>query len=236
MNLRVRSYQKELLDQDDIPLNDLIQNLKELEVVNTRLGGHSVTLDGFKELVGERRNISVCEVGSGGGDNLVAIEKWCDQHGVAVRLQGIDIKSECIEFARAKHLLGSATFMVSDYKKVSFPDKPDIIFSSLFCHHFTDEELIFQLKWMRENSRVGFFINDLHRHSLAYHSIKLLTSLFSRSYLVKNDAPLSVARGFTKQDWHRLLSAAGITNCSIVWKWAFRYLVVYRHEGSATDI
>ena len=104
-------------------------------------------------------------------------------------------------------------------------NKPDIIFASLFCHHFTDEELIKMMAWMKANSTLGFFINDLHRHPVAYHFIKLTSRLFSSSYLVKNDAPLSVLRGFKKQDWQNILQKAGIRNYTIEWKWAFRYLV-----------
>lgn len=83
---------------------------------------------------------------------------------------------------------------------------------------------------MQENSTTGFFINDLQRHPLAYYSIKWITSLFSKSYLVKNDAPLSVARGFTKKEWIEIFRSAGISNFSIKWKWAFRYLITCRHD------
>jgi hypothetical protein len=73
--------------------------------------------------------------------------------------------------------------------------------------------------------RLGFFINDLHRHPLAYHSIRLLTRTFSKSYLVKNDAPLSVRRGFRRGEWQRLLHDAGITGYTCSWRWAFRWLI-----------
>jgi hypothetical protein len=85
--------------------------------------------------------------------------------------------------------------------------------------------MIHILKWMKQNSRIGFFINDLHRHSLAYHSIRLLTRLFSKSYLVKNDAPISVTRGFKKNELENFLINAGIADYTIQWKWAFRWLV-----------
>ena len=99
----------------------------------------------------------------------------------------------------------------------------------MFCHHFKDEELISQLQWMKENTSLGFFINDLQRNWFAYHSIKIITKSFSSSYLVKNDAPLSVARGFYKNEWIQLLEQADITNYSVKWKWAFRYLIISRH-------
>jgi hypothetical protein len=119
---------------------------------------------------------------------------------------------------------------------VSFPGQPDIVFSSLFCHHFTDEELVLQLEWMEKNSAIGFFINDLHRHPLAYFSILVLTRLFSRSYLVKNDAPLSVRRGFSRRDWDRLFAAARITHYQCRWRWAFRWLITCPKNGIASEI
>jgi hypothetical protein len=105
-----------------------------------------------------------------------------------------------------------------------------VIFSSLFCHHFADDELSFMLKWLQSNSGRGFFINDLQRHPLAYYSIKLLTRLFSKSYLVKNDAPLSVLRGMSREEWERIFAAAGISNFNCQWKWAFRWLITCSHD------
>ena len=225
-----RSYQNELLDNNDIPFVDIRQNMRELNIINTLLGGHRITLKGVQTLLFGQKQIHVCEIGCGGGDNLLAIEKWCKNKSIKVTFTGIDIKEECIQFAKTKTALqGCTTWLVSDYKKVVFAQKPDIIFSSLFCHHFRDEELITQLRWMKENATIGFFINDLQRHPLAYHSIKILTQLFSKSYLVKNDAPLSVQRGFTKKEWQTILTKANITSYQIQWQWAFRYLITYRH-------
>ena len=71
-------------------------------------------------------------------------------------------------------------------------------------------------------------INDLHRHWLAYHSIKWLTRLLGGSYLVRHDAPLSVARAFRRADWVALLARAGITQYELRWRWAFRWQVILR--------
>lgn len=141
-------------------------------------------------------------------------------------ITGIDINTECINAAKKLSWDSPARFIVSDYKKVEFQSKPDIIYSSLFCHHFKDAELVSMFRWMRLNSRLGFFINDLHRNRVAYHAIRLLTRLFSRSYLVKHDAPVSVLRGFKKNELKDLLKKAGISNYTIQWKWAFRWLVI----------
>ena len=233
MDFSVRSLLPELLDGPDIPTADLQRNLYELEIINRKLGGHAITIKGFNELLQGNAAVHVCEIGCGGGDNLKAIEKKLTGKKTNSSLTGIDINPVCIGVAKNLDWKSEVDFLVSDYKKVNFEKKPDIIFSSLFCHHFKEMELVEMFRWMYNNSRTGFFINDLHRHPLAYHSIRFLTKHFSRSYLVKNDAPLSVLRGFKKEELKDLMSRAGIRHYSIRWYWAFRWLVVVRHNPAA---
>lgn len=225
-----RSYRKELLDSNNIPFEDIAENMKELDFINSYLGGHSITIKGFKKLAGNRKNISVCEIGCGGGDNLNALGEFCNKNKIEVKFIGVDINAACISYAKEKAKIENVNFIVSDYRMVNFGNnKPDLIFSSLFCHHFTDKELIQMLIWMKQNSSIGFFINDLQRHPAAYNSIKYLTKFFSRSYLVKNDAPLSVLRGFKKTEWKNIFKNAGIINYDIQRKWAFRYLLTCKN-------
>jgi 2-polyprenyl-3-methyl-5-hydroxy-6-metoxy-1,4-benzoquinol methylase len=226
MDFSNRADSLELLDQPGIPAADIHRNLYELSIINQKLGGHAITLEGFYQLAKKQKQIHVCEVGCGGGDNLKAIEKKGKKLYPGLSFTGIDINADCIHVAENIKWEKPVRFLVNDYKNVHFESRPDIIFSSLFCHHLKEAELIDTFRWMSKNARSGFFINDLHRHALAYHSIRLLTSLFSRSYLVKNDAPLSVLRGFKKKELVDMLNKAGISNYIIRWKWAFRWLVI----------
>ncbi|MDI3318935.1 methyltransferase domain-containing protein [Pinibacter sp. MAH-24] len=230
MKFSQRSYTQEFLDRDDIPFNDIKRNMQELDVINTWLGGHGITLSGIKELLQTQKleKVIICEIGCGGGDNLCAINKWCEKNNVAAFFIGIDINAHCISYARERNPSISCEWITSDYAKVMFDQKPHIIFSSLFCHHFSEEQLQKMFQWMHANSSLGFFINDLHRNRLAYYSIKILTAIFSRSYLVKNDAPLSVLRGFSKSELNTILSDASIHKHSIKWKWAFRWLIIVK--------
>lgn len=228
MNWTQRSYEKELLDRDDIPFADIKKNMEELDVINSRLGGHAITLKGLKKVLQHKlfqNPISILEAGCGGGNNLRVIKAWAAKKNMAVQLTGVDISEACIQFAKAQPHNAGIHFICADYKNVSL--QPDIIFSSLFCHHFTDDELVAMLHWMQQHAGVGFFINDLHRHPLAYYSIKMLTAAFSKSALVKADAPLSVRRGFTKAEWNQLFQKAMLENCHIRWQWAFRWLITY---------
>ena len=215
--------------------------MHELNIINTYLGGHTITIAGLRKilfhssmaLTGE---VVICEIGCGGGDNLLAIAEWCKKSKITASFIGIDINADCVQVAREMCHELKADFIHADYKEANFDKKPDIIFSSLFCHHFSNEEIVGMLQWMRNNSIIGFFINDLHRNQIAYHSIKWLSRIFSRSYLVRNDAPLSVARGFSRLEWKYFLNTARIPHFTLQWKWAFRWLIVAVNEDQLSSL
>jgi SAM-dependent methyltransferase len=234
MDFSRRSYQKELLDMDTHPYDAILRNMKELNTINTYLGGHHVTLNGLQQLVGDDKEITICEIGCGGGDNLAAIDKWCKKKKIQATFIGIDINPHCIEIAKTLFEGSNSWFIVSDYKLVRFKNqKIDILFSSLFCHHFTYPEIGEMLTWMQTHAQRGYFINDLHRHPFAYYSIRMLTSVFSKSPLVKNDGPLSVLRGFSRREWEYLMESNQVMRYTIAWKWAFRWLIVVKKSSNA---
>jgi hypothetical protein len=75
----------------------------------------------------------------------------------------------------------------------------------------------------------GWFINDLHRHRLPFYFIKYVTRLLRLNFMVRHDAPVSVARAFTSDEWKKILSGAGIPGeTKVRWHFPFRYGVSCR--------
>lgn len=235
MPLPPRSQLLELLDGDHIPPEDLHLNMRELNTINTLLGGHAITCQGFLEVthaarISGKKSFTVLEIGCGGGDNLLALHRLGLKLGLQLTFIGIDLLESCLDVARTREAIQEhSTWICADYRLAKLPTKPDVVFSSLFCHHFPSSQIPEQLNWMAHHCTLGFFINDLERNRFAKTAIGLLTALFSRSYLVKHDAPLSVMRGFTKQEWKTLIKEAGLNAAEVKWRWAFRHLVVYQH-------
>jgi 2-polyprenyl-3-methyl-5-hydroxy-6-metoxy-1,4-benzoquinol methylase len=224
-----RSTQSEMLDAPGIAQQLLFQNLRELDFINKTLGGHAITLNGIKKLITDPdKTYHIVDIGCGGGDAMIYISRWAKRNNFKVKLTGVDMNHDCISFMKnACRNYNEIDGVVSDYRDyLKISQTVDIVHCSLFCHHLKDSELLELFDYLKQYPKVGFVINDLQRHRLAYYSIKFLTRLFNGSSLVKNDAPLSVLRGFKKNEIKALFEKTNVNSISIKWKWAFRYLIV----------
>ena len=231
-SFRHRSQEKEFLDQPEINKKDLERNLWELDYINSHLGGHNVTIKGIEHFLNKNNTIkSIIDVGCGGGDTLAALSNFFAKKNIQVKLTGIDLLPEAIEFAKNKYGGLNIDFICTDYKDYPIANKHDLAINSLICHHLYENELFNFISFNRNISNYGFIINDLHRHPLAYYSIGVLTKLFSKSYMVKNDAPLSVKKGFIKGELSEVLKSSQIPKFKISWEWAFRLLVIAENEN-----
>ena len=164
-----RSYKKELLDETDIRKDLLFQNLKELAVINKYLGGHAISLKGLKKVMTDKsKAYSVIDIGCGGGDSLKAMAKWAADEHYKINLTGVDLKNDCIDYAKsACREFPGITFYCDDFRNVfAKTNAIDIVHAALFCHHFTEDEIIGFIKICDKNKTV-FIINDLERNRFA---------------------------------------------------------------------
>lgn len=225
-----RSEKYELLDEIEhtIAQEDLYRNLYELKIINTYLGGHksicTTILNHIKK--NDKRKWVIAEIGSGGGDNLQAIKNHPELSSYNINLIGIDLKKDCISYAK-KNTDHSIQYIQSSYETAELP-KVDVVFSSLFMHHMNDQQSREVIQWMLSKADFCFF-SDLRRSRWAVLAIQLLTLLFSKSYLVKHDAPLSVKRSRTTKEWIQLLNAC---NCISNFKyyWANRQVISFKDQ------
>lgn len=233
IDFNLRSAGIEIMDDLDCKGEVVDQTLKELDVINQWLGGNVVTLNGLSTLLDktDRQNeISIVDLGCGSGEMLRLIAKQAKQKGHNVRLVGVDANPNIISFAeRQSREYDNIRFETLNIFSKEFQQRKfDIVLATLFFHHFDDKQLISFFKQLKSQVAIGIVLNDIHRHSLAYHSIRLLTKFFSKSSMVKYDAPLSVLRAFKKDELIDILKKADIKNYSLKWKWAFRWQIIIR--------
>jgi len=217
---------------DDFTLGGAVveQALAEIDMVNRWLGGFRATRQALKRLVRKKaeKEISLLDVGCGSGEQLVLMDRWLRKRKFSTIMAGIDANPAIAEIARKRTAsIPECRILVRDILDPKLRDMdPDIVVATLFVHHFHGDQLVALLSRLHAYAGLGLVINDLHRHPIAWHGIRLITQRFSRSKMVRNDAPLSVAKAFTRKELAEALEKAGIRNYTIRWKWAFRWQVV----------
>jgi 2-polyprenyl-3-methyl-5-hydroxy-6-metoxy-1,4-benzoquinol methylase len=220
-----RNYQPEMMDDFSIEDDRIDRALEELKLVNRFLGGISTTGSAINKLVKANHpmnELKILDVGSGASDILVALKR---------KFKDLEITSIDINKRASRYLKNDSAInyiVCGDVKAIPFKDsKFDLIHASLFFHHFKEEEIKNILINLFPLCKHAIIVNDLRRSIFALIGIKLLTGLFSRSDMVKNDAPLSVKRGFTRAELKNIMDELKY-NYIIKRKWAFRWcLIIY---------
>lgn len=201
--------------------------LKGLGNLNAWFGGHQMlikALQAFPVQAGDR----ISDWGCGGGDSLKAIAAWAQKQNLPLQLTGVDAAPAAIEFAKKEtRTYPNINYLQADVLSDTWQENQfDIIISTLFTHHFEDEEWIQLIRQMYHSAKQGIIITDLHRHWLLYYALIVITTTIIPNKMMRYDGPLSVQRSFKKHELENLLKRAGITHYKIKWKWAFRWEVI----------
>lgn len=195
--------------------------LNELRIINKYLGGVSTTNSALNHFINSKNDeLKILDIGSGSSDNLIAAKN------LYPHLQIISIDKNLNVVRNSENALLKIN---SDALQLPIKNKScDIVHVALFLHHFNENQIQLLLKEFLRISKIGIIINDLRRSMFAFVGIKILTTLFSKSEMVKNDAPLSVKRGFKKSEVISVLRDLKIYNYIIKHKWAFRWMIVIK--------
>jgi len=223
-----RSTETELMDTEVVDAEDFRRCLADLAVVNRLTLARRPTLawlDRATAGLPRGATFSLLDVGFGHGDMLRAIRLWAERRGLDARLEGVDLNPLSARAAEG----ATPSALAITYRTGDLFDEPtdrrfDFIISSLFTHHLTDAQIVAFLRWMSGQAAIGWFINDLHRHAVAYHAFRLLSAAAGWHRFVRHDGPVSIARSFRREDWTRLLQTAGVT-AEIAWRVPFRFCV-----------
>ena len=237
ISFKTRSTSIEIMDDLNCHGQVVEQTLCELDFINLWLGGNAVTLNGLEKCWASTRKdqvISIADLGCGSGEMLRLIAARANKQKRKVTLNGFDANPTITRYAKeqtsSSALLNNATEINFESRNIFSSEfktrKFDIILCTLFLHHFTEKELVQTFQSFKQQARLGIIVNDIHRHPLAYYSIKWLTGLFSKSAMVKFDAPLSVLRAFTRKELEQILLKAEIEHYELSWKWAFRWQLI----------
>jgi ubiquinone/menaquinone biosynthesis C-methylase UbiE len=195
VDLSVRSNETELMDDLSRPDSEFVEAYNELTAVNKHLGGIRAI-----ERFLPKDAMSVLDVASGGcdvGEALVS-RRRC-------RVVSLDMNPRGLKFAR------QTAPVAGDALQLPFADNTfDAVICSLSFHHLTNAECVSVLREMWRVARRIVIVNDLHRNRVAHASIRILSALFSRSTMFRNDSAASVRRAFRPAELGEVAVKAGV--------------------------
>ena len=218
------------MDQPRTPMPEFKEALKDIRWVNRHLGGTETLLEQVSCLLEKnpKKAFSVLDLGTGSADIPVALAVWGREQKIELKITALDLHPSAVEDARqVTENYPEIMVVQGDALQTGYPDGSfDVVTSSMFMHHLNDDDAIRLLREMDRLARVGFVVNDLQRHVLAWLGISTLGFLTGKGRVFKNDAPLSVLRGFTVDEIHRLTEEAGFRQARIFTRPPYRVVLV----------
>jgi 2-polyprenyl-3-methyl-5-hydroxy-6-metoxy-1,4-benzoquinol methylase len=220
--MRRRSTEAEWMDDAAATRPAFEAALHDLARINRLSRAHAPVLRWLEGLAPPGGRLSVLDVGAGGGDLLAAIATWGARRGVALELTGLDRSPWAATHAAAQGV--PARWITADLFALDPAQRFDAVVCSLFTHHLDEPTLVRFLRWMEARAIRGWLVSDLHRHWLPWSFVWCGVRALRMAPMVVHDSTISIARGFTRAEWQRVVAAAGVP-ARIRWAFPFRWLV-----------
>jgi 2-polyprenyl-3-methyl-5-hydroxy-6-metoxy-1,4-benzoquinol methylase len=219
-----RIDRQEWMDDETATQADFDAALTDLAKLARLTFGYRPTLRYLDRVVAANnaKSLSILDIGAGGGDMLRAIAAWGARRNIALDLTGLDRSPWTA--THAARLGTPARWITADLFDLPEAEKFDVITCALFTHHLDAASLQRFLLFLETHARLGWIISDLHRHRISWLGLWVGTRALRLAPMVIHDSTISVARSFTRADWHAALENAGVA-AHTRWSFPFRWIV-----------
>jgi len=198
-----RVIEPELLD--DASAEDARENLVELVKINRLFGGHRILRGIISEFVRPSDSFSMLDIGAASGDMGAQLRLSYPNAAVI----SLDRKLEHLAQAPKPKLAGDA------FQLPFAPASFDFVFSSLFLHHFSNEQVAELLAKFKTIARRAVLAIDLERGPIAYHFLPATRWLFRWHRISLHDGPVSVQAAFKKDELLAIARNAGLPKARV---------------------
>lgn len=230
-----RSYEKEMMDTGGNQREILAEDLRNLRILNRFLSGRRCVMLGLKRALSRQQptRFSLLDVGTGSADIPAAILEWGRRKGIRANIVGLEAETLTAKIAagRTNHLTNISIIQGDAGNSPFSPGSFDYVVASQLLHHFPEEKIIELLRRWARIARKAIVIGDLVRHPIAYRGIRLLTRLTTRNIMTLKDAPLSVRRALTFNEWRDLFKQAQVGSVQMYSVFPFRMAAVVTLGG-----
>lgn len=218
------------MDRPDNAPAQLAGALDDIRAVNRLLRGSKILLDAVRPHLAALRpddTLSVLDVGTGGADLPLDLAVLARTMRRKIAIVAVDRDPITLDYARKK-AGGRPEITVAEGDALALPYPPgsfDLVTASMFLHHFSHDDAVRLVAGFRRIARRAVLINDLERHVVPWAFIGLTARLTLRHAMFVHDAPLSVLRGFTRDELSAIARDAGSPDATVVKRVPFRLLL-----------
>jgi ubiquinone/menaquinone biosynthesis C-methylase UbiE len=217
-----RVIKPELLDS--LSEIDARASLADLIRINREWGGHSTLRRLLREIVRPTEAFSFLDVGAASGDMGACVREWYPM----ARVVSLDRIVTHLATCPGERIAGDA-FQLPLLSRCM-----DLVFCSLFLHHFTDQQIVTLLAEFARVARRAVLVIDLERNPIAYYFLPWSQWLLKWDPVTVHDGAISVEAAFRARELADLARRAGLHNPqATAYRPAFRIAMsaLVRQEG-----
>jgi SAM-dependent methyltransferase len=190
----------ELLDEN-LPPAEARASLEDIEWVHRRMGGRRMVRRGLLPILLGIPGplVSLLDLGCGSGHVGRDLEAAAAANGRRLAVLGLDLKLAHARFPTNGRLVAGDALALP-----LSSDGVDVVFSTLFLHHFSPEQLARIFAEARRVARRAIVFFDLARHRGALAIISVVGPLAFNSRVSVLDGRASVRQAYTAAEIRRL--------------------------------
>lgn len=224
-----RSAIIERREASDLSDNALFALLHFRERIDFFTGGNAVVIDYFRRCSvrwSPGQALSILLVRSGHGALARKLHAWGKSAGYDLKILAIDPSARAVKLARSGRSCPDVVFEAKGLSDPAFlqGQQFDYTVSSGALHFESEAEVGNHLKVINRLAKRGVLVTDFLRDARPYAVFKFLT-VFSSDAAVKHDAPLWVARGFTRDELRALADEAGMKYADVGADFYYRFVL-----------
>ncbi|MGH8048023.1 MAG: methyltransferase domain-containing protein [Chthoniobacterales bacterium] len=217
---------REWMDEDQPVSAELERDLDNLTTLNRRFGSHALVLDFLRTRVDASQPWRILDLATGAGDIPRTIATWAARNRIEVRIDAVDAQPSTLEIARRKSRdFSNLHFIEGDIRDFGTGQKWDVVLCSLALHHFSQEDAVRVLRHAASLASRHVLVSDLRRCAAGTLGVDMLTAVWMREPMTRNDARMSVRRAFSFAEFAALAREAGWKKFSHARKFCFRQAI-----------
>jgi SAM-dependent methyltransferase len=234
--LRQRRREREPEHMDDPALlsQEHLTALKGLSRLNLAAGTARLFWHHLRPIVSSRPAgpWRLLDVASGAGDVAVGLWRLASNEGFDLQIAGCDIGDRAIRVARARADAAHADvrFFSQDAERDEFGGGYELVISSLFLHHLSENESLALLRRLTSVTRRLLLVCDLRRCALGLATAFIATRVLTASAVVRADGVRSVRAAYTIPEVRTLAARAGLARARVVRRWPSRWLLAWSRQ------